>query len=101
MSNYVTVGALTASEAAATLGTGTPTATVSFTGTKEKSETTWKDAANAILTNFYRGKISREQMAAQQRALELQRQQQGGMGQYLPFIAIGGVVLIAVLLLKR
>jgi hypothetical protein len=92
MSNYITVGALTASQAAATLGTKT---------TEEKKEATWSDAAKMILENYYRGKISKQDMEAQQRALAMQRQQQQGMGQYMPLLMIGGAVLLVVLLMRR
>ncbi len=101
MSNYITVGAMSSAEAAATLGTGTPGgATVTFTGTGTKTESSWTDAAKAILENYYRGKISKQDMEAQQRALATQRQQ-GGMSQYMPMIAIAGAVLVAILILRK
>lgn len=107
MSNYISVG-ITASEAAARLGTpsgSSETITWSGSGTtpteKKKEDASWTDAAKMILENYYRGKISKQDMEAQQRALAAQRQQQQGMGQYMPFLMIGGAVLLVILLMRR
>lgn len=56
----------------------------------------------SIAENFMRGKISAEQMALQQQQLQQQvQQQQSPMMQYLPYIAIGGLGLIALIVLKK
>jgi hypothetical protein len=60
-----------------------------------------------ILTNYYRGKISKDQMEAQTAALKAGAGAgagtgpAAGMSKYLPMVAIGGGILLLILLLKK
>jgi hypothetical protein len=62
-----------------------------------------KGALDNVLTNFYRGKISKEQMEAQTAALKAGAKNgaTNGMSKYLPMIAVGGAILLVVMLLKK
>jgi hypothetical protein len=79
-----------------------PTTALKWSGTPTSTSksSSFADAAKSILENYYRGKISKADMEAQQRALAQQRQQ-SGIGQYMPLLMIGGAVLLAVVLLRR
>jgi len=66
-----------------------------------------KGSVDALLTSYYRGKISKEQMEAQAAALKAQAAKgspaptTNGMSQYMPMIMIGGAVLIVILVLRK
>lgn len=63
-----------------------------------------KGSIDSVLTNYYRGKISKQQMEAQTAALKAGAGAGAGPDagmSYLPMIAIGGGILLLVLLLKK
>lgn len=72
---------------------------------KPKEKSKWDkilDFGKGAMDNYYRGKISAEQMQAQQLQMQMMMQrQQSPIMQYLPYIAIGGVALIAIVMLKK